>query len=327
MRFGLFCTYHTEDEDFAAAYAAQTRQILQAEALGFDEVWLAEHHFNPEGSSPSIFALLAQLAALTTKIRLGSAAVLLPFRNPLLVAEDVATIDVLSGGRFDFGFAKGAPLGNQNKHFGVEREISREMTLEAYELIRRLLNGETVDFAGKFFSAEGVRLVPQPLQKPVPGWFATTTDDAIRYAARNNLGLMAAPPFPLPVVEDMIKIYRDEAPGLDPRLVIARFYLAAPTRAEALDRAGAFIARFEKKLAGAAKAGAPKAFDGRDLLDRSLIGSYDDVLDMISELRARLQPYSLLLAPASRLAGEREAAVRGFAEKIRPRLQPAVQAA
>lgn len=328
MRFGLFCSYHAEEENFSAAYAAQTREILRAEALGFDEAWLAEHHFNPEASSPSIFALLGQLAALTTRIRLGSAAVLLPFRNPLLVAEDVATIDLLSGGRFDFGFAKGAPFGDQNRHFGVTREVSRDMTIEAFELIAKLLGGGTVDFAGKFFSAEAVRLVPRPVQAPVPAWFATTTEDALRYAARKNLGLMAAPPFPVPVVEQMIETFRGEAPGADPKLVIARFFMAAPTRNEAFERAGEFIARFEQKLArGAqnpsAQPGAQKAFDGRDLLARSLIGSYDEVVEQIFELQRRLNPYALLIAPASRIAARREAAILDFAENIRPRLAQA----
>jgi len=109
MRTGLFCTYENPHHDYRSAYAEQTKLVQLVETLGFDEAWVAEHHFNPNASSPSCLAVLAFLAAKTTRLRLGSAAVLLPFRNPIQVAEDVATVDILSEGRFDFGIAKGGP--------------------------------------------------------------------------------------------------------------------------------------------------------------------------------------------------------------------------
>lgn len=116
MRTGLFCTYENPHHDYRSAYAEQTKLVQLVETLGFDEAWVAEHHFNPNASSPSCLAVLAYLAAKTTRLRLGSAAVLLPFRNPIQVAEDVATVDILSEGRFDFGIAKGGPFPIQNKH-------------------------------------------------------------------------------------------------------------------------------------------------------------------------------------------------------------------
>ncbi len=79
MRTGLFCTYENPGRDYRAAYAEQMKLVQLVEALGFDEAWVAEHHFNPDASSPSSLAILAHLAARTARIRLGSAAVLLPF--------------------------------------------------------------------------------------------------------------------------------------------------------------------------------------------------------------------------------------------------------
>ena len=109
MRIGLFCTFENPQRDYRSAYAEQTGLVQLVEKLGFDDAWVAEHHFNPDAASASCLAILAYLAARTTRIRLGSAASLLPFHNPIEIAEDAATIDILSGGRFNFGVAKASP--------------------------------------------------------------------------------------------------------------------------------------------------------------------------------------------------------------------------
>ena len=122
MRIGVFCTYENPVRDYKACFDAQTRLVRRAEEVGFEEAWVAEHHFDDDAVSPSILTLLSYLAGVTSRVRLGSAAVLLAFRNPIQVAEDVATIDVLSNGRFDFGVAKGGPFPAQNKHFHAAKE-------------------------------------------------------------------------------------------------------------------------------------------------------------------------------------------------------------
>ena len=127
MRIGLFCTFENPQRDYRSAYAEQTGLVQLVEKLGFDDAWVAEHHFNPDAASASCLAVLAYLAARTTRIRLGSAASLLLFHNPTEIAEDAATIDILSGGRFDFGVAKGGPFPTQNKHFGIgTRTVARK---------------------------------------------------------------------------------------------------------------------------------------------------------------------------------------------------------
>jgi len=82
MRIGVFCTYENHERDFARCFDMQTRYVQHAEALGIDEAWVAEHHFDPDAVSPSILMLLAYLAGVTSRIRLGSAAVLIAFRIP-----------------------------------------------------------------------------------------------------------------------------------------------------------------------------------------------------------------------------------------------------
>ncbi len=144
MRLGLFCTYENPRQDYASAYAEQTTLVQRVEDLGFEEAWIAEHHFNPQAASPSCLAILAYLAGRTTRIRLGTAAVLLPLHHPVSVAEDAATVDVLSGGRLELGVARGGPFPLHEMHFGVAQAESRGRMLEALDLVAALLADESV---------------------------------------------------------------------------------------------------------------------------------------------------------------------------------------
>ncbi len=303
MRIGVFCTYENHERDFARCFDLQTRYIQHAEALGVDEAWIAEHHFDPDAASPSIMTLLAYLAGVTSRIRLGSAAVLIAFRNPIQLAEDVATVDILSKGRFDFGVAKGGPFAEQNKHFCAGVDQSRDMSLEALELVNRMLYSDHVTFTGQYFQVSEVSITPKPLQLPIPTYLATTTPHAVRFAARNNFGVMGAPPYPLTRIIEVIETYRAAAdPGVDPRLTLARFFYVAPTREAALAQATPFIHRFAARIGGIfrAQSGSPSAqFDEAAIIDHSLIGSFDEVGEKIVELHRRTGLRSLLLKPVS----------------------------
>lgn len=224
MRTGLFCTYENPQSDYRSAYAQQTELVEIVEGLGFDEAWVAEHHFNAGATSASPFPILAYLAARTSRIRLGSAAVLLPFHDPILVAEEAATLDILSNGRFDLGVAKGGPFPLQNRHFHVSPDEARGRTCEALALIQRLLHDDQVSFEGTYFKGEGVELVPKPVQRPFPTYFATSTPDMVKLAAENGYALMAGPPFPLAHVRESVQLARAVA-GADPRLVLIASFI------------------------------------------------------------------------------------------------------
>ncbi len=107
MKTGLFCNYENHYQDARRAIFEQVALVKQAESLGFEEAWVSEHHFSESNLSPSMLLLLAHLAGITVNIHLGTAAVLLPFHNPIRVAEDIATLDYLCNGRLLFGVAKG----------------------------------------------------------------------------------------------------------------------------------------------------------------------------------------------------------------------------
>jgi alkanesulfonate monooxygenase SsuD/methylene tetrahydromethanopterin reductase-like flavin-dependent oxidoreductase (luciferase family) len=323
VRTGLFCTYENPQRDYRSAYAEQTKLVQLIEELGFDEAWVAEHHFNPDASSSSCLAILAYLAARTTRIRLGSAAVLLPFHNPIQVAEDVATLDILSEGRFDFGIAKGGPFPIQNKHFGVSKDDSRAKTLEALSLIQKLLAEDSVRFEGKFYKADNVSLTPKPLQTPIPTFVATSTADTVKLAAERGYGVMGAPPFPLESVRETLRLYRDIAPQSDLKLVLIRFYHLGPTHAQAVEEAAGllrpFVERMQKATAGMQPEWTPW-FKVDRMIEDSLIGTAAEVRDKAMKLQDELAPYSLILKPISPSFAKRRADLETFGKAIQPLL-------
>jgi alkanesulfonate monooxygenase SsuD/methylene tetrahydromethanopterin reductase-like flavin-dependent oxidoreductase (luciferase family) len=318
LRLGVFCPYDNHGHPDRAAILAEADLVLKAEALGFDEAWLSEHHFDDDSSSPSIFPLLGHLAALTSRIRLGSAAVLLPFHSPIEVAEDVVTIDLLSNGRFDFGVARGGPFPEQNRHFGVSPDESRGRMLEALELVQHLLHEERVSYQGRHFRVEGLRLTPRPLQQPMPTWIATLSDDAIRDAAARGYGLMAGLTSTLDNIAEMLGAYRQRDADTDARLIVSRFYCSAPTREAALAEARPFLHQFfERRRKLAALPGAePPPLNVDGFIERSLFGSHDEVRAKLAALHAA-GARSVLLVPTSVEAGRRMALLAEFRAHIR----------
>ena len=141
---------------------------MAAERLGFDTVWLAEHHFSPERAvlaSPMIVA--SAICAKTERIRIGLAVQVLPLTNPLRVAEEAATVDHISKGRFEFGIGRSG-LTRYYQGYNVQYEESRPRFLEALAIITKAWNQEQFSYAGQFNSYENVTVVPKPLQQPHP---------------------------------------------------------------------------------------------------------------------------------------------------------------
>jgi alkanesulfonate monooxygenase SsuD/methylene tetrahydromethanopterin reductase-like flavin-dependent oxidoreductase (luciferase family) len=324
MRLGLFCTYENPARDQRMAFADQTRLVEHIEALGFDEAWIAEHHFNPDALSPASLTILAYLAAKTRHIRLGSAAVLLPYHAPLKIAEEVATLDLLSDGRFDFGVSKGGPFPLQNKHFGVDPDHSRKQMAEALTLINRLLYEDEVRFEGQFYRADGITLTPKPLQQPIPTYMATSTRETVLSAAHHGYGIMAGPPFPLAQVRDSAAIYRDLAgPAQDPNLILIRFYHVAPTETQAIDEARMLLKGFAERMQVATAKLQPawsRWFDIDRLIADSLIGTPDTIAAKAMKIGRDLAPRSLILKQIGPDMVKRVQDLSLFMSKIQPDL-------
>jgi alkanesulfonate monooxygenase SsuD/methylene tetrahydromethanopterin reductase-like flavin-dependent oxidoreductase (luciferase family) len=195
MRFGFFdqlpcASGFTE----AQRYRDILDQIDCGDALGFDTAWLGELHFSrPFSILASPLMVLAAAAQRTRRIRLGTAVTLLPMHNPVKIAEDAATADLLSGGRLEFGVGRGtAPL--HYAGYGIAQEQSRERFDEALDFILAAWTNESFSYHGKYFHAEALTLVPRPLQQPHPPVrIAANSPDTFPFAARRKFPIFATP--------------------------------------------------------------------------------------------------------------------------------------
>jgi natural product biosynthesis luciferase-like monooxygenase protein len=216
-------------------YRDTVEQAVHADALGFESVWPVEQHFDRKVSiSPCPALLLAAIAERTRSLRLGTAIVQVPLHHPLRVAEEVATLDVLSGGRVELGVGRGSNPGHF-AGFGVDIADSRDRFVEGLELMRRALSQETVSFTGRYYQAAGVSLAPRPVQNPHPVMrVAANSPETAALAGRLGLPVIFATHInPLPRVRQFCSIYRQareqsghEAPGADAITVLTPLYVA-----------------------------------------------------------------------------------------------------
>lgn len=231
LRFGLWYDLRNPPRwrrDPGALYAETLEQIVRAEALGWDDVWLSEHHFLEDEYCPSLLPVAAAIAARTERIRIGTSVVLLPLHDPVRLAEDAATVDVLSRGRFELGVAAGYRR-EEFEGFGVSRSERGARMDEAVPLLRRLLDGQRVSFDGAHYRYREVEIHPRPLQSHLPLWVGGFSEPAARRAARFADGFIAIGPI-APLVaaclDELARAGRDpdrfEIAGGYPWLLVAR---------------------------------------------------------------------------------------------------------
>jgi len=200
-----------EWQTHAEVYRNALEECRLADELGFDVVWLAEHHFSPYGICPSLAPFAGAVAALTRRVRIGTAVVIAPFEHPLRIAEEWAEIDIISGGRLEFGLGRGYQP-TEFRGLGVSMEGTRESFDESLEIIRRAWTEDRLTFTGKRYKVEDVRVLPKPIQKPHPPlWTAAVSPDTYTLAARRGLKILTSPSFtPLDVLRKNYDAYHAE---------------------------------------------------------------------------------------------------------------------
>ncbi|MGD0291719.1 MAG: LLM class flavin-dependent oxidoreductase [Candidatus Binataceae bacterium] len=172
-------------------YRAILDQIVRAEELGYDNVWLTEHHFAEDGYNPSLMPTAAAIATRTHRIRIGTFVLLLPFQHPVRVAEDATCVDIWSNGRFDLGVGQGYSYKEFNA-LCMKREERSARFAEGVEILKRLWTEERVTFDGKFTKIKELTLAPRPVQTPhMPLWLGARTEKATRRVARHGCHLLA----------------------------------------------------------------------------------------------------------------------------------------
>ena len=160
---------------------------------GYDAVWLAEHHFSDFSVCPSVHMMGTLAAARTKRLRIGTAVSLAPFYHPLRLAEEVALLDMLSGGRVNWGAGRGFAR-VEFEAFGVPPEESASRFRETVEIVLKAWTEENLSFAGQHYTIEAVEVLPKPLQKPHPPvWVAATSEPAIEWAAGRGFSILMDP--------------------------------------------------------------------------------------------------------------------------------------
>jgi alkanesulfonate monooxygenase SsuD/methylene tetrahydromethanopterin reductase-like flavin-dependent oxidoreductase (luciferase family) len=198
MKFGYFTLsdnhYENNRRDANRFVADILAETVYADELGYHSAWIGEHHFNSLGvlSCPDI--VLAHAAARTTRIRLAPAVTVLPLHHPIRVAEQWATLDLLSGGRVDWAAGRGYDR-REYEPFGVDFDDNQAIFEEGMALVQRLwaADGTRISHQGKHYRFENVRITPQPLQKPIPSYVASFSRPSVELAARLGCGLVVAP--------------------------------------------------------------------------------------------------------------------------------------
>ncbi|MGX9134325.1 LLM class flavin-dependent oxidoreductase [Rummeliibacillus sp. JY-2-4R] len=167
-------------------------QCIYAEDLGFNSVWVPEHHFSALGVLPSPSMFLASVASKTKKIKLAPATVLLPTSHPIRMAEEYALLDLLSNGRAIFSAGRGYDK-REYDVFGVDFTKSREIFFEELDIIQKAWRQGKLSFEGKYFSFPEIELTPKPVQEHLPIYVAAFSEPSIRKAAEMGENVIFAP--------------------------------------------------------------------------------------------------------------------------------------
>jgi alkanesulfonate monooxygenase SsuD/methylene tetrahydromethanopterin reductase-like flavin-dependent oxidoreductase (luciferase family) len=175
---------------FTALYADELALIADAESLGYDTIWLTEHHFADDGYSPSVLTLAAAIAARTEQVRIGTNLLLLPLHNAVRVAEDTATLDVLSSGRLDVGLGQGYAA-HEFRGYGISRGERRSRLVEGIDVLRGLWTEPAFSYKGRHYEIDDAQLSPRPVQQPHPPlWIGATSEAGVARAGRLGAHLL-----------------------------------------------------------------------------------------------------------------------------------------
>ncbi|WP_368680341.1 LLM class flavin-dependent oxidoreductase (plasmid) [Rhodococcus opacus] len=255
MKFGVFYVLEAPDGDYKKAWHRMLGQIEYAEELGYESVWLAEHHGSNYGSMPRLPIALSAIAQRTTTMRLGTAVTILPFSNPIRIAEDFAQVDLISNGRLEFGVGRAyQPLEYKAMGMPEKQPYSREIFNEALEIVHGLWNNERFSYEGKHFTVDDVECVPKPLQSPVPTYVAASSPETFTMCAEKDLSILTAatlsPSEDLkPLIHQAKEIYARQGHALEtinfPLLWITH---VAPTLQEGKDRAASALTWYFDRL-------------------------------------------------------------------------------
>src|SRR5713101_7448106 len=212
MKFGIlqFFSWPERRVPLPTVYERALQRIEIMDRSGYDAVWLTEHHFSDYSVCPSIPVMGAHVAARTKRLRIGAGVTLAAFYHPLRLAEEVALLDILSGGRVNWGAGRGFDQ-REFKTFDVPMEESAARFHEAVEIVVRAWSDERLNYRGKYFNFEDVEVLPKPLQRPTPPiWMAAGSTEALAWAASKGHSVLLGPHASHDETGKQWEFYRDQ---------------------------------------------------------------------------------------------------------------------
>lgn len=299
MRFGLaLSAQHLPDEPQGARFQEHVEQVRLARSVGFASVWASQHYIAEPFTYFQPIPMLARLTAEAEGMTLGTGCLLLPLHHPVEVAEQLATLDVISGGHLVFGVGLGY-RDVENRAMGHDPRARVGRLLEGLEIIEQLWQGETVIYEGKHFSLRQVRISMRPLQRPRPPiWLGANMDVGVKRAAQIGDAWLMNPHSTLTTLERQFALFKmtREGSGRPPvtEVPIIKECYVAPEGSTAVAEGRAFLEakyrayqRWEQDKALPAGESFSLAFDEL-ARERFILGDPIRVREQIARYRERL---------------------------------------
>lgn len=292
MKLGLVLnSQFRPDQDPVVETRNLIEQVRLSRDAGLNGIYIVQHFLSDPYQAIQLWPLLGRIAAESGEMQIGSSILLLTLFNPIYAAEHAASLDILTGGRFALGVGLG--FRDEEFHaFGIDPRDRAARFNESMSLLMRLLRGEEVTHAGKFFKLDGAVLRPTPIQKPYPPvWMAASGDLGVKRAARHGVPWLINPHATIGTIAAQQVLYREtliEYGHTDPHDVpIFRELAIAPTREQAVHRSASYL---EGKYSAYAKWGLDKPMPEHERLqapfeelaeDRFIVGSPEQCLNQI----------------------------------------------
>lgn len=334
MKFGVlqFFSWPGRRVPLPTVYERAFQRAEIMDQTGYDAVWLAEHHFSTYSVCPSIHMMGTHIAARTKRLRIGTGISLAPFYHPLRLAEEVALLDVLSGGRVNWGAGRGFDQ-KEYQNFGVPIDESYPRFRETVDIVLKAWEDGPFTYHGEFYDFEDVEVLPKPLQQPRPPvWMAASSEGAVEWCGQNGYTVMMDPHSSHEDIASKRALYQRELEGagysMEGRVVpMTRNIALADTQeeAEAIARNGAqfmfgsYLRRgtkpAEKTQDTSVLAEVPDDGDPveRYVNDVVICGTPDKVIDDLQRLQEELPLEYLICTPLSHSSFEL------FTEKVLPK--------
>lgn len=327
MRFSLFYNFDLlPGKPVPEMYREVEAQAVVADTLGFDALWLAEHHFELYGRMPDPLLYLARLSGITKQIGLGTAIIEAPYYNPLRLAEDACLLDVLSSGRLRLGVGSGAA----NKpaefaHFGVPLEQKSARTLEIIEILRQAFDDGRVDFEGNYYHYQGVEIHPRPLQNARQLLWLAAGNGIPEAAGKLGCPLLIPRIGPSSRHQQAITHYHDTLAGKGGFVSVLRFVSVAETEREAQEQTRRTITRYAKYDCGIDWDGRTDTHEYVDLISRlnATVGTPDQIIAQLLQWQQET-PFEEIMCQVYAAGMRHEDSLRSLrllGSEVTPRLQ------